>query len=334
MFTRTSIFVAAVLLGGTVASQAATPPDYAIYIAHQDYVLMVDPATGNRTTIASTSVGSGDVVSGLRAVYLEDNDNLIGLMESGIYRFDTDTGDRVELIDFATASYFMTQKGGLAKEQDGSLLFTGTYDTPTNRGLLRGDLTAGTFVELSTPNTGSGETLYYPYGVVCTSAGNIYLADPGSGVIQVNPSTGERTMIASSSVGTGTFRGSYGMDYSEIDGLLYITSADEYVQSVDPNTGACVDVANNSVGTGPTLSYPRGITVSHDGSLLVLDGGEETLFRIDPATGNRTVISSTGTSPVGTGPDFFLTFGSFDSYLSLDEGGSMGGSDVSDWALY
>ncbi|HEY4312374.1 MAG TPA: hypothetical protein VGN12_23195 [Pirellulales bacterium] len=84
--------------------------------------------------------------------------------------------------------------------------------------------------------------------------------------------------------------------------------------AVDPNTAATSVVSANAAGTGPSLAFgPDGsyisyITQQNDGSLLVVDdslvdsfGGpgadESRIYRVDPNTGNRSLILDvTGTT--------------------------------------
>ena len=72
---------------------------------------------------------------------------------------------------------------------------------------------------------------------------------------------------------------------------------------VDPATGNRTVLSDNNTGTGPGFAMPEGIALEPDGGLLVTDihgpGGYARLFRVDPTTGDRTVISANG---VGSGP--------------------------------
>ena len=47
----------------------------------------------------------------------------------------------------------------------------------------------------------------------------------------------------------------------------------------------CVDM----IGAGPELFRPSGLTLDSDGSILVL--AEMEIVRVDPVTGNRTILS-------------------------------------------
>jgi streptogramin lyase len=78
---------------------------------------------------------------------------------------------------------------------------------------------------------------------------------------------------------------------------------------IDPLTGDRTVISGGSNcafprGTGPNLKTPFGLAVEGSGSLLVADPTANTIVRIDPATGNRTIISGDPFGQnVGTGPD-------------------------------
>ena len=46
-----------------------------------------------------------------------------------------------------------------------------------------------------------------------------------------------------------------------------------------------------AVGSGPAFEFPSGIAVEPDGSLVVIDSGLDAVIRVDPETGDRTIIS-------------------------------------------
>jgi len=68
------------------------------------------------------------------------------------------------------------------------------------------------------------------------------------------------------------------------------------------------------VGTGPGFRTIRGVTVEAGGTLLVVDEGLQALVRVDPVTGNRTIISDDAT---GTGTGFVSPFA-----IALESDGS------------
>ena len=75
------------------------------------------------------------------------------------------------------------------------------------------------------------------------------------------------------------------------------------VVDVNPGTGARTVISGAGLGTGPALVMPNSVAVGPGGAILVTDiapvTGNPRLLRIDPATGNRTVLTGVG---VGAGP--------------------------------
>jgi hypothetical protein len=73
---------------------------------------------------------------------------------------------------------------------------------------------------------------------------------------------------------------------------------------VDPATGSRTILSDNGTGTGPDFTSPAGIAIEPDGDLLATDlggpAGHASIFRVDPLTGDRTIVSTFG---VGTGPN-------------------------------
>ena len=82
------------------------------------------------------------------------------------------------------------------------------------------------------------------------------------------------------------------------------TSVDWGLLEIDPATGNRTIIADNTTGSGPAMQPPTTISFAPDGSLLVAyDDTEQSnsgvLYRVDPATGNRTIVSSSASN---TGP--------------------------------
>jgi hypothetical protein len=76
-----------------------------------------------------------------------------------------------------------------------------------------------------------------------------------------------------------------------------------HVVEVNPGTGVRTLISGNGRGSGPALQIPGSMRVEASGDILVTDvdatTGNPQLLRIDPATGNRTVLTGNG---AGSGP--------------------------------
>jgi sugar lactone lactonase YvrE len=69
----------------------------------------------------------------------------------------------------------------------------------------------------------------------------------------------------------------------------------------------CVDALCSAiVGTGPAFGFPEALAVEASGAIVVGDTGARVLLRVDPVSGNRTVLSGCAdalcSATVGTGP--------------------------------
>ena len=101
---------------------------------------------------------------------------------------------------------------------------------------------------------------------------------------------------------------------------------------VDPVTGNRTILSDNTIGSGPSFTQPEGIAIEPDGDLLVTDplagpGPHSAIFRVDPATGDRTIISTEG--GVGTGATMIQPSGILESHgtIYVAAHGRIGGGD-------
>ena len=100
------------------------------------------------------------------------------------------------------------------------------------------------------------------------------------------------------------------------ESFQYSSVPNDILIAVDPTTGATTTISDNTVGSGPSFNFgTTGAFITYvsqesDGSLLVVDSSdtvalglgsgpyESRIYRVDPATGNRTlIVDSTGTTP-------------------------------------
>src|SRR5262249_32904949 len=94
-------------------------------------------------------------------------------------------------------------------------------------------------------------------------------------------------------------------------GASLSTAVDGYNHAlirIDPVTGDRTIISDDAVGSGPSFNFPAptaggimwSVHYEADGSLLVAENGsgssvsDSRVIRVDPATGNRTLISSAG----------------------------------------
>jgi len=153
------------------------------------------------------------------------------------------------------------------------------------------------------PGAAEGATLS-PGDLVVTNVST----SPGAGsVYRVDSSTGNRTVIASASVGTGPTFNPLDIAIGPSGSLLISEISMNAVMRIDPATGDRTIVSGSGVGSGPTITEIGGILVEPSGGILVANGiGSSSVLRVDPVTGDRTEVSS---DDVGIGPNFFPACG-------------------------
>jgi len=174
--------------------------------------------------------------------------------------------------------------------------------------------------------TGGSTTISLPLGTAISTSGVLYYLDKLSStpvIVQVDPSTGNRTVITGNGTGSGpafttnvtkiVWDPSTGTILVADAGTTSGASSNSAILRVNVSTGARTIVANNSTGSGAILGNAGAtsvglgklhITVKPDGTIYAFNG--TSVYQVDPATGNRTVISD-NTGSHGTGTNFIST---------------------------
>ena len=139
------------------------------------------------------------------------------------------------------------------------------------------------------------------------------------GLMLVDPTTGDRTIISDNGIGTGpTFSPSLPPGYTDAtsvtyvarqpDGTLLVADNGEIIPPgglgtpvqrlfrVDPVTGDRTIISDNSINSGPAVGY---FAARDFGSNILVSGGGPNFVSVDPTTGNRTLVSGPG---MGSGP--------------------------------
>ncbi len=139
----------------------------------------------------------------------------------------------------------------------------------------------------------------------------IYVSN-GFTVFEVDPMTGDRTIVSASTVGDGpSLIGLRGIAVEDSGQIVAVVDGAPWAFSllvrIDPATGDRQQVADLSIGSSTMIPHPRRIAVDQDGSLLVTDFGLSAVLRIDPISGDKTYVTSTpGILPeeewIGDGP--------------------------------
>lgn len=272
-------------------------------------LVVLDLATGNRTMLSNSTVGTGTTFSSPVGIARESTGHILtgeNAFDARIFRVDPSTGNRT-IVAHSTVGTGVGMRNiyGLAVDANGNIIASSTGFNE----ILSIDPASGNRTVLASSTVGSGPPVSGPWGIAIEPDGNVIVAqNSSSSLIRLNPTTKVRTTLSSSSVGTGpNFANPSGIARLA-DGSIAVVnvSATDYIIRVDPTTGNRTVITGASVGTGPTIGTRYGVSFDSLGNLYCADFGSNTILRIDPATGNRTVIAS---ASVGTGPVFASPLG-------------------------
>lgn len=127
--------------------------------------------------------------------------------------------------------------------------------------------------------------------------GRAYVGSTNAGagtVLSIELATGNRAVVTGPGVGSGTARTSVGGVAFEAKGtLLAADYAAGTLVRIDPTTGARALCSGGGVGTGPAFapSSPR-LVVLDEANGRAFAAGNDSLFVVDLATGDRTLLGS------------------------------------------
>ncbi|MBQ61789.1 MAG: hypothetical protein CMQ19_06910 [Gammaproteobacteria bacterium] len=147
---------------------------------------------------------------------------------------------------------------------------------------------------ISDENTGSGSSLFDPVRMTYGSTNKyiylVYTQFDLSGVMRVDPTTGERTVIADGSTGTGQFI------FTPLDiefdtnskGLIVLDAHTRRLLEINPVSLQRTILSDDSHGLGDPLVRPLAFEFDHLNNLIyVLDIFQNAIIIIDKSTGDR-----------------------------------------------
>ncbi len=284
-----------------------------LIVADGDRILRVDAASGNRSVITSSNVGSGPDAGEYAGIVVEPGGSLVAMDQSydRLLRIDAYTGNRSILSDNSssyTGPQFKTS-WGLARLVDGSFLVSDQRLQMVIRVLSNGQREAVSGNPES-GQIGAGPALIMPRGLLVENDNSVLVVDPFQrGIMRVNMSTAERQMVPSSFLGDGVSMHDISAIARESDQSLiagdYIGYGKSRLLRIQIATGERTVVSSRmdtpEVGSGPAWENKmEGITIEPSGKILTLHSLD--ILRVDPASGDRSIVSTSGYPAVGVGP--------------------------------
>jgi hypothetical protein len=306
-------------------------------------LMQVDATTGERWILSSQLRGSGPMLAAPEGMRVASDGALIvaNLSDRSLLEVDATTGDRTVIsgcTDFSCASPVGSGPDFLgprfvAFESNGDIVITDREEPGVtavvrvvpgsgNRSIVSGCVDAA-----CSSVKGTGPNLDTPFGIVVDANDDIIVTD-SFGLLKIDPGTGNRTVLSGCTDASCTGTIGSGPDFGRpreleiADGDFVLADGDpdappfRAVFHVDAATGArtilsgCSNAAcSGTIGTGPLFSEGIiGLEVEAGGDLLVSDSEQEALFRVDPSSGNRTLLSgcvdASCSSVMGAGTHF------------------------------
>jgi hypothetical protein len=284
---------------GTMLPENPAPPVLALGdVVVADFVFrgelfQLDRASGDRAITSASLRGSGpelifpeDVMSDLDGSILVTN-----VAARSLVRADPATGDRSVVsgcVDAACTSQvgsgpeFLNPRLITRDDDDGSFLVTDRSEN-TVCAVVRVDPTSGDRIVVSgctdaacSSQVGSGPSMERVFGIEVEQSGDILVADTLA-LLRIDAVNGNRSVLSG---------------------------------CADPSCTV-------EVGTGPSFGEPIGVGIEASGDVLLTDSSENStfsaLFRVDPSTGARTIVSGCAnpecSSVIGAGPNFIKAWG-------------------------
>ena len=284
-----------------------------------DAIFHVDLVTGNRTIVSDDDTGTGTnfgIPNGIAlapagtTAYVSDFllDTIFHVdLSSGVNRgnrtlpFDLSVGSGIDL-NFPT---------GIALDSAGTTAYVISFNSSA---IFSVDLTTGDRTIVSSgdtsPPVGIGPAFDFPWGIVLNPVlPQAYVMEASvDALFSIDLSTGDRTIVSSSTVGTGpAFANPRDIALNSAGTTAYVLdSALGALFSIDLSTGDRTIVSSGdtspAVGIGPAFKFPRYIVINSAGTMAyVTDYLLDALISVDLTTGDRTIVSDDDT---GTGNDF------------------------------
>ena len=263
-------------------------PGDIIVSEHSGAIVHVDPVSG-----AQTVISSGGVFASPHTSVLDTNGDLIVADPQGaggtgsVIRIDPASGSQ----QVVSSGGFFSDPAGLVIDASGNYIVTDRRYGGTGA-VLRVDPASGAQTIVS-----SGGNFQFPIGITADDAGDFVVADFAllavGAIIKVNAASGAQSTLFSG----GQLANPLAVALDENGDYLVVDSSGSPGSRIGVILRITPTGAQTVVSTGGYLSFPQGIALENDGSILVADGTFSpggALIRIDPSTGDQTLLSTGG----------------------------------------
>ena len=294
---------------------AIDAPRGLIYAAASGVLHKVDLATEAVTVVSDASTGSGTAIQsplGL-AVSADGKSVYMSNYPAGIMRIDVATGNRT-VIATRTSSPAMNVPRGMCLDAAANRLLI--VDNGADK-VFALSLTTNKKTVIS-EDSDPGPDLANPWRIRIGATNAVaLLTDYGlRALVVVDLKTGNRTVVSDANTGSGdplVNPGGLALDIAN-DKALVCDRTERKVVAIDLRTlnlGNRTVYTEAGIGSGDRMTGSlQRFSISDDGKEMYLSDTSTTMWAVDTQTGNRRVLSRTGTDPVGKGPDFALIYSS------------------------
>ena len=309
-----STLAAALFVASPIRGVSLRPGDILVSDASLKAIVQVDPVTGDRRILSSSSVGSGPTFGNNEGIAVESDGGIVVVERhlERVLRVEPITGDRSIVTDSLS---FTAPVGsgpplgtsfGIAVAPDDTLLVASVL--PTGGLVMRVDPASGDRTQVTSPTVGSGTVLDGARAIAVEASGDLGVMQDGTpnAIYRVDPTTGARTLVSAFSVmGTGeAFTTPRDLIVHPDGDFLVSSAAERRTMKVDEVSGdrqtysGCTDVACSSpVGTGPIYSNWTGLRREESGD--VVQTVSDRLIEIESGSGDRQDLSG---PTMGSGP--------------------------------
>lgn len=296
------------------ASMAVAAPTH-VFLNSTFGIYSVEIATGVRTPLPN----AGATVSMPHALRAESPTTLLGTGNNttSVFRVDRTTGSKTLLSTSSIGSGpTFSEPTDLVIDPSGDVYL---YDDDQQR-ILHVDLPSGDRTSIVQQSIGDppGTTLDNVFCLERLSTGHLF-AIGATSALRIDPVAGTKVAWASTAFTPGYF----GVEGGTLldDSTAVVVHGETFVSTYTAG-GTTTTIASNSIGSGPLFQFLRDAALGDDGMLYVYDSGSRSIFRVNPANGDRTTVSS-DTLGVGSGPNLV---GANPCYVTLGYGtASVGG---------